>query len=93
MARQCLLDAFLAGEAAVFVEHAVTIEGDPIITTFRTHVSVPVEVVVDARRDRFGSGEIELIACERLIPIAERNDGAPEDYVFVQDSCEQVGTR
>ncbi len=97
VARQCLLDAFLAGEAATFVERTVTIEGDPIITTFRTHGSAPVEVTYDARQDAFGSGRIELIACERLLTVAEWNAasgaGMPEDYVFVQDGCEQVGTR
>lgn len=97
VARQCLLDAFLAGEAAVFVERSVTDEGDPIIRTFRTHGIAPVELTHDARQDSFGSGRIELIACERLLTVAEWNAatgaGMPEDFVFVQDGCEQVGTR
>jgi hypothetical protein len=64
--RRCLLDAHLAASPAVFVQAATTIEGDPVVTVWRTLGDGTVHVFTDATRDRFGSGTWETQSCARL---------------------------
>ena len=89
--RQCLLDAFEAGRPAVFVSHAVTIEGAPIVTTYRVIEAGIVEVAYDGRQDPLGSQTIETSRCPRLVPVAEWNrvqlDTMPDEIVFVENGC------
>lgn len=90
--RRCLLAAFVEGTPATFTSRQMSIEGDPIVRSYVTHAGAPVRIAHDARRDRFGSGRIEHLACERLVPVEEwmeQNDGGggSVDMVFVEDGC------
>ena len=91
LGRACLLEAFVAGERAVFASSAVTVEGAPIGYAFRTHAEAPVVMVVDARNDPLGSGRIETYICERLVPVDEWNEvmgsEMPAQAVWVEDGC------
>jgi hypothetical protein len=93
--RQCLLEASVSGQPAVFVSHAVTVEGAPIVTTYRVLGPAQIEVQYDGRADPMGPGIISVQHCARLVPIAEwrkRMGGGPGDeIVFVEDECEPRG--
>jgi len=96
--RACLLDAYLTGQPAIFVSLMTTMEGDPIVRTFRVMESGELRIEHDARRDRFGSGQIELLRCERLVGVGDWNAARPDEpvqgeWVFVEDGCEVIGTR
>ena len=90
--RRCLLTAFERGTAATFVSRFTTIEGDPIVRTYAVLGPGDVRIAHDARRDKFGSGEIELLRCVGLVPVAEwnraMNDEVRVEEVFVEDRCE-----
>lgn len=64
----CLLTALDAGRNAELVRVMTTLEGDPITQIFRVHADGRIELMVDATRDRFGSGRWELLECGRLLP-------------------------
>lgn len=92
--RRCLLAAFEAGVPATFVIRATTIEGDPFTRSYVVRGLGEVEIIDDARADRFGGGKIESQRCSRLVPVAEWNrtqvfpDVMPDGVVFVEDGCE-----
>lgn len=90
--RRCLLDAFERGTPATFVSRLTTIEGDPIVRTYVVLGPGDVRIAHDARRDRFGSGKVELLRCARLVPVADwnraMNDQMSAAWVFVEDRCE-----
>ncbi len=65
-ARRCFLDHHIAAQPAVFVEEFPTVEGDPIVTVWRTLADGTIEQHVDATRDTFGSGTWQSITCGRL---------------------------
>jgi hypothetical protein len=96
-ARQCLLDAFLAGQPATFETTMTTIEGDPIARRYLVIGPDQVQIEHDARQDRYGSGKVELLSCPRLVAVDEWNqvmsDAMPAEHVFVEDGCQQIGTR
>lgn len=94
--RRCLLEAFLAGTPASFTSRQTSIEGDPIVRFYLTHVGAPVRISHDARLDRFGSGRIEQLVCERLVPFEQWREqhGAGvgnADIVFLEDGCTEEG--
>ena len=96
--RTCLLDAFVAGEPAVFVSSTTTVEGDPIIRTYHVSGSGEMGIEHDARRDRLGSGKIELLRCNGLVSVEEWSAAHPGEpypagWVFIEDGCEVIGTR
>ncbi|MGK2888078.1 MAG: hypothetical protein ACSLE8_25460 [Rhodococcus sp. (in: high G+C Gram-positive bacteria)] len=65
-ARWCFLDRHRAGQAAVFVEEFPTIEGDPIVTVWRTSDGGSLEVHVDSSRDTYGAGGWSRQICRSL---------------------------
>lgn len=94
MARQCLLDAFVANRAAEFTMTQLTVEGDPVTRIIRVLADGSVQIFADATQDSFGSGTWQELRCDRLVPVAEWNEHPdqfmPADYVFVEDSCDFV---
>ena len=90
--RRCLLTAFQRGTPATFVSRFTTIEGDPIVRTYLVFGPGDVRIAHDARRDKFGSGEIELLRCVGLVPVADWNrammDQVRAGDIFVEDRCE-----
>jgi len=95
--RECLLAAFEAGRPARFVSRITTIEGAPIVRTYRVLGADLVEVEWDNRQDPLGSGKIDVLHCPRLVPVADWNaamsDEVRAEEVFVEDGCQQVATR
>lgn len=80
-ARRCFLDAHLARLAASFVSTLTTVEGDPIVTLWRTRDDGTVERFTDATRDSFGSGAWSTQVCSSLVA------GSAEEPVAF--SCER----
>jgi hypothetical protein len=90
--RRCLLEAFENGTRAQFVSRLTTIEADPIVRTYAVFGPGDVRIAHDARLDKFGSGEIELLRCAGLVPVADwnraMNDQVRAAEIFVEDRCE-----
>ena len=92
-ARRCLLRSFDAGAPATLVSHLTSVEGDPITRIYAVLGPGQLEIVHDARQDAFGSGKIEYLRCDRLVPVDEWNltrtfpDIIPARFVFVEDGC------
>ena len=65
--------AYERGDPGRWRHVVTTVEGDPVIQqiTFEGK-GQPVRIVVDARRDRFGSGRIERYRCQGLALAAGR---------------------
>ena len=95
--RACLLAAFEAGHPARFVSRITTIEGAPIVRTYRVLSAELVEVEWDNRQDPWGSGKIDVMHCPRLVPVADWNQAMADEVraeeVFVEDGCQQVASR
>jgi hypothetical protein len=96
-ARRCLLESFQTGTPAFFVSRLISVEGDPITRTYWVVGSAEVQIAHDARQDRYGSGRIELMRCQRLVPVADWNrvnqDTMPASEVFIEDGCESFDSR
>ncbi|GAA1849354.1 DUF4362 domain-containing protein [Asanoa iriomotensis] len=60
---QCVIEAAEARRPARLVITRPTVEGDPITTSYAVAVDGRVEVTIDARADRFGSGNVERQTC------------------------------
>jgi hypothetical protein len=90
--RRCLLEAFENGTRAQFVSRMTSIEGDPIVRTYAVFGPGDLRIAHDARQDKFGSGEIELLRCAGLVPVADwnraMNDQVRAAEIFVEDRCE-----
>lgn len=63
-AADCLRDAVRDRRPARLVVTAPTVEGDPITTSYAVRADGRVEVTIDSRLDRFGSGRIERQTCQ-----------------------------
>jgi hypothetical protein len=61
--RRCFVDAVEVGAQAEFISYRQTVEGDVVTTIYRSLGAGNVEVIVDATRDRFGSGEWTMSTC------------------------------
>lgn len=80
-ARRCFLERHRSAQPAVFVEEYATIEGDPIVTVWRTSDDGSVEVHVDSSRDAYGAGQWSSQSCARLtISFPERPEPVPAGY-------------
>jgi hypothetical protein len=94
--RRCLLNAYEDGVRATFVSRLTTIEGDPITRTYAVYGPGDVRIAHDARRDSFGSGEVELLRCAGLVPVADWNRAMNEEMraeeVFVEDRCVPIAS-
>jgi hypothetical protein len=63
---RCLLDAFEAGREAKLVVTLSTVEGDPITHYFTVLGPGEVDVLVDGRKDAYGSGGWYASTCTGL---------------------------
>jgi hypothetical protein len=67
-ARDAFEATYRVGRASRWRSVAYTTEGDPITYTVNSFWWVtPVNLIVDARQDHFGSREIEAYVCEMLV--------------------------
>jgi hypothetical protein len=96
-ARECLLSAFTAGTPAVFESRMTSVEGDPIIRRYFVVSASEIRIEHDARQDRYGSGQVELLSCPRIVAVDEWNrvngDEMRAEEVFVEDACVPAGAR
>ncbi len=93
-ARRCFLERHRSAQPAVFVEEYPTIEGDPIVTVWRTSDDGTVEVHVDSSRDTYGAGQWSSQRCPRLtISFPERSEPVPAGYFAcsANDPAEPLG--
>ena len=72
-ARSCLASAVGGQRAAELILTSLTIEGQPIVTYYRTDRDGRIEVFIDSTRDQYGSGWVRLkcrgLAETRLEPV------------------------
>lgn len=80
-ARRCFVERHRSARPAVFVEEYPTIEGDPIVTVWRTSDDGTVDVHVDSSRDTYGAGQWSSQRCPRLtISFPERSEPVAAGY-------------
>jgi hypothetical protein len=60
---RCLADTIQNRRPAFFIDAARTVEGDPIVTVYRTGLDGSIRVFIDSTRDRFGSRAWEMLPC------------------------------
>jgi hypothetical protein len=89
--RRCFLEGNAAGRPVVFVLFQTSVEGDPIVTIYRSDAAATVEVFYDATRDTFGSGTWEHQRCtgvttefpDAVVPLPA--------HFFEATGCSEVG--
>jgi hypothetical protein len=90
-ARRCFVDGNAAKRPVVFVFEQTTVEGDPIVTIYRSGPSGSVDVSYDATRDKFGSGRWEHQQCAGITTeFPDAPAPLPDDY-FEATGCAEVG--
>jgi hypothetical protein len=77
---RCLTGAAAAGEPAQLQQTKPSVEGDPIITTYIVGAQGRIRVVIDARADANGTGDVHRQSCARLTQVDGRlvADGCTE---------------
>ena len=86
-ARQCLLDAFRAGEGAELITTQTTGQEGRVTRYLRVHENGTIEVFTDATQDPTGSGTWERETCGQMLGADEVRD-VWVDEVFVLLNCE-----
>ncbi|MEU2611158.1 DUF4362 domain-containing protein [Micromonospora sp. NPDC007271] len=69
-AADCFDDALRDGQEVRMRVTAPSLEGDPITNDYVVRGDGRVEVTVDARRDRYGSGRVERMVCSGPVTYA-----------------------
>jgi hypothetical protein len=85
--RQCLLDAFDAREPAVFVVVQYTVEGDPIVTIYRSRSDGTIDEFVDSTQDKFGAREWRSASCRGIRTTPPSGSAASPLYDFATKGC------
>jgi hypothetical protein len=65
-ARHCFIDHYDSRSPAVFVVRQPSVEGDPIVTVYRSQRAGSVVTFINATKDRFGSGTWARATCGKL---------------------------
>jgi hypothetical protein len=72
-ARSCLSAALADQKAAELMVTSLTVEGQPVVTYYRSGLDPRLEVFIDSTRDQYGSGWVRLecqgLAKTRLEPV------------------------
>ena len=85
-ARQCLLDAFRAGEGAELITTQSTGQDGEVTRYLRVHENGTIEIFTDATQDPTGSGGWERETCGQMLGADEVRDVWVEE-VFVMIDC------
>ena len=85
-ARQCLLDAFRAGEGAELITTQSTGQDGEVTRYMRVHQNGTIEIFTDATLDPTGSGTWERETCTQMLGADEVRDVWVEE-VFVMIDC------
>jgi hypothetical protein len=86
-ARTCFWDAYQRGQPAEFISTRLTVEGDPITTTYRVLSAGKVEVFMNTTQDKFGPEGWARFDCQTLASMTSIAEGP--DF-GVDDSCTQT---
>ncbi len=86
-ARQCLLDAFRAGEGAELISTTAAGEDGQVTRYLRVHENGTIEIFTDATQDPTGSGAWERETCTQMLGADEVRDVWVEE-VFVMIDCQ-----
>lgn len=86
-ARQCLLDAFRAGEGAELISTQAAGQDGQITRYLRVHENGTIEIFTDATADPTGSGAWERETCTQMLGADEVRDVWVEE-VFVMIDCQ-----
>jgi len=86
-ARQCLLDAFRAGEGAELITTQATGQDGQVTRYLRVHENGTIEIFTDATDDPTGSGAWERETCTQMLGADEVRDVWVEE-VFVMIDCQ-----
>jgi hypothetical protein len=89
-ARRCFLDRYGSRLPAVFVMEQTSVEGDPIVTIYRSTPEGRVEIFVDATRDAFGSGKWEHQTCGGVMTEFPNAPSPLPTYYFDGKACGSV---
>lgn len=90
-ARRCFLDRVGSRQSAVFVMSQISIEGDPIVTIYRSNRTGEVALFVDATRDAFGSGKWESLTCEGVTTDFPDASRPTPNFYFDVENCAPIG--
>ena len=85
-ARQCLLDAFRAGEGAELITTQTSGLDGQVTRYLRVHENGTIEIFTDATQDPTGSGAWERETCGQMLGADEVRDVWVEE-VFVMIDC------
>lgn len=85
-ARQCLLDAFRAGEGAELITTQASGVDGQVTRYLRVHENGVIEIFTDATQDPTGSGAWERETCGQMLGADEVRDVWVEE-VFVMLDC------
>lgn len=85
-ARQCLLDAFRAGDGAELISTQSTGQDGQVTRYLRVHENGTIEIFTDATGDPLGSGTWERETCTQMIGADEMRDVWVGE-VFVMIDC------
>jgi hypothetical protein len=85
-ARQCLLDAFRAGEGAELITTQARGEDGEVTRYLRVHENGTIEIFTDATQDPTGSAAWERETCSQMLGADEVRDVWVEE-VFVMIDC------
>ena len=81
--RACFWQAVLEGRPAEFISRGWTVEGDPVLTVYRTLADSTGEEFYDGTRDRWGDGAWTFARCMRFVQL----DIGPH-FQFGGEDCE-----
>jgi len=86
-ARECLWQAYTAGEGAVFTTTRPTIEGDPIVWHIDVIATDRIDVTADNTADRFAALEARGVTTVTCTSMAITDDGS-NDFAFEVRGCD-----
>ena len=88
-ARQCLLDAFEAGQAAELISTEAITEGREVTRYIRVHEDGTIEMLTDMTRDSLGPGGWKRETCGQLLSAEEVRDVWIEEVFVILDCQDQ----
>ena len=87
-ARQCLLDAFRAGEGAELISTQAAGQDGQITRYLRVHENGTIEIFIDATGDPTGSGAWERETLRRRCSVPDEVRDVWVEEVFVMIDCQ-----
>jgi len=90
--RRCFREAFDTHRPAVFVMVEYTVEGDPIVTIYRSQADGAIDKFVDSTQDKFGQRDWQGATCGRLAIASSSSSPNIVSYGFAAKDCSPFTT-